>query len=162
MKWQALLIGNPSWATSDKTCPVRAQEFFQLLMRELFEPQYGMFALEPNTRTHYFRPSSLELHMEFELVGLLLGLAVYNNHILEVSFPPVVYKCALVILTHPLYNNHILEVSFPPVVYKCALVLMTYPLYDNHILEVSFPPVVYTRAPCAFWFACCGLLRMSP
>lgn len=71
-----------------------AQEFFQLLMRELFDPQYGMFVLEDNTRTYYFRASGLELHMEFELVGLLLALAIYNGHTLEVAFPRVVYKCA--------------------------------------------------------------------
>ena len=63
-------------------------------MRDLFDPRYGMFALEPGTRTYYFRPSALELHLEFELVGLLVGLAVYNNHILEAAFPPVVYKRA--------------------------------------------------------------------
>jgi ubiquitin-protein ligase E3 A len=69
-----------------------AQEFFQLLMRELFDPNFGMFTLEEGTRTYWFRPSSLDLHMEFELVGLLLALAIYNNHNLEVSFPMVVYK----------------------------------------------------------------------
>ena len=52
-----------------------------------------MFASEEGTRTHYFRASGLELHLEFELVGLLLALAIYNGHILEVSFPRVVYKC---------------------------------------------------------------------
>ena len=75
------------------------QEFFQLLMRELFDPNFGMFTLEEGTRTYWFRPSSLDLHMEFELVGLLLALAIYNNHNLEVSFPMVVYKWVALPLT---------------------------------------------------------------
>lgn len=70
----------------------RVQEFFQLLMRELFDANFGMFRMDPERRTYWFRASSLELDMEFELVGLLLALAIYNNHILEVSFPMVVYK----------------------------------------------------------------------
>ena len=39
-----------------------------------------------------FRPSKLDLHMEFELVGMMLGLAIYNAHILEFSFPMLVFK----------------------------------------------------------------------
>lgn len=68
------------------------QEFFQLLMRELFDENFGMFRLDPSSRTYWFRASGLDLSMEYELVGLLLALAIYNNHILEVSFPLVVYK----------------------------------------------------------------------
>ncbi|KAK9903911.1 hypothetical protein WJX75_000261 [Coccomyxa subellipsoidea] len=68
------------------------KEFFQLLMRELFDANFGMFRMDPELRTFWFRASSLDLAMEFELVGLMLALAIYNNHILEVSFPMVVYK----------------------------------------------------------------------
>ncbi|BDA45778.1 probable E3 ubiquitin-protein ligase HECTD2 [Coccomyxa sp. Obi] len=68
------------------------KEFFQLLMRELFDANFGMFRMDPDLRTFWFRASSLDLDMEFELVGLLLALAIYNNHILDISFPQVVYK----------------------------------------------------------------------
>jgi ubiquitin-protein ligase E3 A len=61
-------------------------------MRELFDENFGMFKMDPTTRTYWFRASSLELDMEYELVGLLLALAIYNSHILEVSFPLVIYK----------------------------------------------------------------------
>jgi len=30
--------------------------------------------------------------MEFELIGILLGLAIYNSVILELHFPSIVYK----------------------------------------------------------------------
>jgi hypothetical protein len=30
--------------------------------------------------------------MKFELIGIILGLAIFNNVILDVKFPKVVYK----------------------------------------------------------------------
>ena len=42
---------------------------------------------------YWFRPSSVDLHMEFELVGTLLGLAIYNTHVLALSFPMLTYRC---------------------------------------------------------------------
>lgn len=44
-----------------------------LQVRELFNPDYGMFSADDATRLHWFRPSSLELDTEFELVGILIG-----------------------------------------------------------------------------------------
>ncbi|KAG2488735.1 hypothetical protein HYH03_012734 [Edaphochlamys debaryana] len=69
-----------------------AKEFFQLLVRQLFNPDYGMFTADPASHLHWFRPSRLELDLEFELVGILIGLAIYNSHILEFQFPSVLYK----------------------------------------------------------------------
>ncbi|KXZ42806.1 hypothetical protein GPECTOR_117g371 [Gonium pectorale] len=80
-----------------------AKEFFQLLVRQLFNPDYGMFTADPDSHLHWFRPSRLELELEFELVGILIGLAIYNSHILEFQFPPVLYKKlmgATVTVTH--------------------------------------------------------------
>ena len=61
-------------------------------MRQLFDPSFGMFQLTEG-RVYWFRASSLELAMEFELVGTLLGLAIFNNHILDLAFPTLVYQC---------------------------------------------------------------------
>ncbi|GFR45089.1 hypothetical protein Agub_g6465 [Astrephomene gubernaculifera] len=69
-----------------------AKEFFQLLVRQLFNPDYGMFTADPTSHLHWFRPSRLEMELEFELVGILIGLAIYNSHILEFQFPSVLYK----------------------------------------------------------------------
>ncbi|GIL42536.1 hypothetical protein Vafri_497 [Volvox africanus] len=69
-----------------------AKEFFQLLVRQLFNPDYGMFSADPTSHLHWFRPSRLEMDLEFELVGILIGLAIYNSHILEFQFPSVLYK----------------------------------------------------------------------
>ena len=68
------------------------QEFFQLLMRDMFDPDYGMFTLDEETRMYWFRPSKLDMHMEFELVGIMIGLAIYNSHLLEFSFPMLTYR----------------------------------------------------------------------
>lgn len=51
-----------------------------------------MFIYQETTRTFWFSHLSLELESEYELVGSVLGLAIYNGVILDVHFPPVVYK----------------------------------------------------------------------
>jgi ubiquitin-protein ligase E3 A len=67
------------------------KEFFQLIIKEIFNPDFGMFILEQETRSYYFRSLSNELR-EFELIGTILGLAIYNGVILDIHFPDVVYK----------------------------------------------------------------------
>ncbi|CAG9461567.1 unnamed protein product [Pedinophyceae sp. YPF-701] len=69
-----------------------AKEFFQLLVREVFEEEYGMFCWLPESRTLWFDPHTTEAPLAFQLVGVLVGLAIYNGHILDVRFPAVVYR----------------------------------------------------------------------
>ncbi|KAL4169032.1 hypothetical protein KRP22_009961 [Phytophthora ramorum] len=68
------------------------KEFFQILIRQLLDPAFGMFTYDEETRTLWFNSDSLEATMEFELIGTLLALAIYNAVILDVSFPHTVYK----------------------------------------------------------------------
>uniref|UniRef100_A0AAV1UAM6 HECT-type E3 ubiquitin transferase n=1 Tax=Peronospora matthiolae TaxID=2874970 RepID=A0AAV1UAM6_9STRA len=68
------------------------KEFFQILIRQLLDPSYGMFTYDEETRMLWFNSDSLEATMEFELIGTLLGLAIYNAVILDVNFPHIVYK----------------------------------------------------------------------
>ena len=80
------------------------KEFFQLLVREVFDPEFGMFHVLEDTRTYWFNRSSSksallsglaspsESCLEFQLVGAFLGLAIYNGVILDVQFPSVLYK----------------------------------------------------------------------
>ncbi|KAI3438759.1 hypothetical protein D9Q98_001177 [Chlorella vulgaris] len=68
------------------------KEFFQLLTRDLFRPEYGMFKHDDLTRTYFFNPASLESETEYALVGAVLGLAIYNAVILDIRFPMVVFK----------------------------------------------------------------------
>lgn len=51
-----------------------------------------MFTFDEATRYCWFDPTSFETDGQFFLIGLVLGLAIYNNVILDVHFPMVVYR----------------------------------------------------------------------
>jgi len=68
------------------------KEFFQLIMSQIFDVNYGMFTYDEDLRVYWFNRSSFENEREFELIGILLGVAIYNGVILDVRFPHVVYK----------------------------------------------------------------------
>lgn len=68
------------------------KEFFQILVSELFDPKFGMLIYEEEAKTLWFNKDSLESSQAFELMGILLGLAIYNGVILDMHFPMVVYK----------------------------------------------------------------------
>ncbi|XP_046395665.1 ubiquitin-protein ligase E3A isoform X1 [Ischnura elegans] len=69
-----------------------SKEFFQLIVEEIFNPDYGMFTFQQETGTVWFNPTSFESDAQFTLIGIVLGLAIYNNIILDVHFPMVVYR----------------------------------------------------------------------
>ena len=52
----------------------------------------GMFTYDEKTQMCWFNPTSFETDAQFVLIGLVLGLAIYNNVILDVHFPMVVYR----------------------------------------------------------------------
>jgi len=68
------------------------KEFFQLFVEEIFDPKYGMFSYDEETRQVWFNPFSLENENQYQLVGMILGLAIYNGVILDLHLPLVVYK----------------------------------------------------------------------
>jgi len=51
-----------------------------------------MFTYMEETKSFWFNPSSYENERQFMLIGIVLGLAIYNNVILDVRFPMVVYR----------------------------------------------------------------------
>ncbi|XP_061894805.1 ubiquitin-protein ligase E3A-like isoform X2 [Entelurus aequoreus] len=69
-----------------------SKEFFQLVLEEIFNPDIGMFTHDDDTKVFWFNSSSLENEAQYTLVGIVLGLAIYNNCILDVHFPMVVYR----------------------------------------------------------------------
>ncbi|XP_073851411.1 ubiquitin-protein ligase E3A isoform X13 [Macaca fascicularis] len=69
-----------------------SKEFFQLVVEEIFNPDIGMFTYDESTKLFWFNPSSFETEGQFTLIGIVLGLAIYNNCILDVHFPMVVYR----------------------------------------------------------------------
>lgn len=52
----------------------------------------GLFVYNESTQQHWINPSSFESDGEYQLIGLLLGLAIYNNIILDIRFPMVIYR----------------------------------------------------------------------
>lgn len=69
-----------------------SKEFFQLVVEEIFNPDIGMFTYDEHTKVFWFNPSSLENEGQYTLIGIVLGLAIYNNCILDVHFPMVAYR----------------------------------------------------------------------
>ena len=68
------------------------KEFFMLLVRLIFDPDYGMFTYNEKNRFFWFNLQSFEPGIKFELIGMILGLAFFNNVILDIKFPLVIYK----------------------------------------------------------------------
>lgn len=71
-----------------------SKEFFQLIVERIFNPDYGMFVYENESECFWFNRSPLaeELEREYCLIGTILGLAIYNNVILDVHFPAVLFR----------------------------------------------------------------------
>jgi len=68
------------------------QEFFRLAIAEALNPDYGAFTVDERTRMTWFVPGSMVDEWKFELVGLLVSLAVYNGLTLPVTFPRALYR----------------------------------------------------------------------
>jgi ubiquitin-protein ligase E3 A len=68
------------------------REFFSIMIRDLFNPQYGMFIEVEESRFCWFNSAApSDVSSEYELLGILLGLAMFNGVILDVHFPRVVF-----------------------------------------------------------------------
>ena len=68
------------------------KEFFILVIRQIFDPNYGMFNYNTKTRLYWFNHFSFEAKIKYELIGTIFGLAIYNNTILDVKLPICIYK----------------------------------------------------------------------
>merc|ERR1719150_536768 len=68
------------------------KEFFMLLIKEILNPDYGMFAEYEDSNMIWFNPSSFEDNSYYFLIGILCGLAIYNFTIINVPFPLILYK----------------------------------------------------------------------
>ncbi|VDN02113.1 unnamed protein product [Thelazia callipaeda] len=68
-----------------------SKEFYQLITNELFCPDYGMFISNENTGVYWFNAQCNFCDDEYGLIGILFGLAIYNNILIDVRFPTLVY-----------------------------------------------------------------------
>ncbi|KGO72857.1 Uncharacterized protein PEX1_079920 [Penicillium expansum] len=76
------------------------KEWFLLLVREVFDPLHGLFIYDDDSQYCYFNPYCFESSEQFFLVGVLLGLAIYNSTILDVDLPPFAFKKLLSAAPH--------------------------------------------------------------
>ena len=51
-----------------------------------------MFTVYEESRLHWFNGSTFEANQKFELIGKLMGIALYNQNILELNMPIACYK----------------------------------------------------------------------
>lgn len=68
------------------------QEFFRLAISECLDPLYGAFTVDERTRMAWFVPGSVVELWRFELVGVLMSLALFNGLTLPVTFPRALYR----------------------------------------------------------------------
>jgi ubiquitin-protein ligase E3 A len=68
-----------------------SREYFHLLISQLFSPDYGMFQVI-NERFYWFDPNFDEDYRLYRTLGTVVALAVYNNMILPIRFPLLLYK----------------------------------------------------------------------
>jgi len=68
------------------------QEFFRMAIAEALNPEHGAFTVDERTRMTWFQPGSLQPEWRYELMGLLVSLAVYNGLTLPITFPKALYQ----------------------------------------------------------------------
>ncbi|KAA8916069.1 hypothetical protein TRICI_001792 [Trichomonascus ciferrii] len=69
------------------------KEWFLLLIRELFNPESGIFVEEEDSKYFWFEPTGEKHPLKYyKLAGVAIGLALYNSTILDIHFPPVMFK----------------------------------------------------------------------
>ncbi|XP_035982130.1 probable E3 ubiquitin-protein ligase HECTD2 isoform X3 [Fundulus heteroclitus] len=77
------------------------KEWFLLLVRQIFHTDYGMFSFMKDSRCHWFSSWKCDNYSEFQMVGTLMGLAVYNSIALDIHFPLYCYRKLLTPPTVP-------------------------------------------------------------
>lgn len=97
------------------------KEFFQLLIAQLLNEQFGMFTSAASGRVSVINSSNTWSAAEYHMVGILLGLAAYNSVLLDIHFPPVFYKR---LLNMPVSLEDLLAVD--PEMHKGLLLLLNY------------------------------------
>jgi len=68
------------------------KEFFQLLVEQLLAPDFGLFTSSDEGRTFWFSAAAAYEEAQFFLVGLVLGLAIYNATLLHLHFPKLLWR----------------------------------------------------------------------
>ena len=68
------------------------REYFSLMITEVLKQEHQMFTYNEDARLYYFNGLTFEPNIYFELIGNLMGIAVYNNTFINLPFPRACYK----------------------------------------------------------------------
>ncbi|XP_028968234.1 probable E3 ubiquitin-protein ligase HERC4 [Galendromus occidentalis] len=69
------------------------KEFFMLLIREILDPKFGMFTVYEDSQYMWFHQSLFQDDSRTVfLIGIMCGLAIYNQTIIPLPFPLALYK----------------------------------------------------------------------
>ncbi|KAH6947763.1 hypothetical protein HPB50_021139 [Hyalomma asiaticum] len=112
-KLKVTFVGEPGLDMGGLT-----KEWFLLLIRQIFSPDYGMFVYHNKARCYWFSTTQLGNLREYNLIGQiwyipyiahLMGLAVYNSIILDLHFPTACYKKLLnpPVVPHNIENAYV-------------------------------------------------------
>ena len=71
-----------------------------LTVRYFLVQSLGLFELDSETQNFWINFKAMEGSGEYNVLGKLIGLAVYNGVILDIHFPPVFYK-KLILAKYP-------------------------------------------------------------
>ena len=76
----------------DEGGPTR--ELFQLLLEQILNPDFGLFSYNATSGKYWFAADGENAgsSVVFELIGVLVGLAIANQVILNLRFPSVLYE----------------------------------------------------------------------
>lgn len=116
-----------------------SKEFFQLVVEQIFNADYGMFIYQEDTKTVWFNSTSFENEAQFTLIGIVLGLAIYNNIILAVNFPMVVYRKLMGVK-----GSFADMEDWNPVLYKSLMALLNYQENDMEDVFMQTFQINYT------------------
>ncbi|OQR77391.1 putative E3 ubiquitin-protein ligase HECTD2-like [Tropilaelaps mercedesae] len=86
-KLKVTFVGEPGLDMGGLT-----KEWFLLLIRQIFSSDYGMFVYHNKARCYWFSTAQIGNLREYNLIGVLMGLAVYNSIILDLNFPTACYR----------------------------------------------------------------------
>jgi hypothetical protein len=67
------------------------KEYFQMIIKSLFSEHNDMFVPTSNNSCYWFNGLSFEAPIMYEFVGIIIGLSIYNNTLLDLKFPRLVY-----------------------------------------------------------------------
>ncbi|KAI6657411.1 E3 ubiquitin-protein ligase HERC4 isoform X2-like [Oopsacas minuta] len=68
------------------------KEYFMILVKEIMSPSFGMLKADDESNLLWFHGFTFETPEFFRLLGIICGLAIYNDVIVDLPFPLALYK----------------------------------------------------------------------